>query len=93
MSVWCVSSGACNGCLLRPSSLGNEQEKDGKIYTTTSRAVGVVGMADEIADAERTAESALAHITGKIHVRHDIAKKDMLDAKIRRMAKIRGEPI
>jgi hypothetical protein len=35
LSVWCVSSGACNGCLLRPSSLGNEQEKDGKIYKNT----------------------------------------------------------
>ena len=69
----------------------NVNEKDGKVYTTTSRAVGVVGMADEIADAERTAERALTHITGKIHVRHDIAKRGMLDAKVSRMARIRGE--
>jgi len=69
----------------------NVNEKDGKVYTTTSRAVGVVGMADEIADAEQTAEKALTHITGKIHVRHDIAKKQMLDAKVSRMARIRGE--
>jgi phosphoribosylamine-glycine ligase len=48
-------------------------------------------MADEIADAEKTAERALTHITGKIHVRHDIAKNDMLEAKVSRMARIRGE--
>ena len=71
----------------------NVNENDGKVYTTTSRAVGVVGMADEISDAERKAEKALTHITGKIHVRHDIAKKDMLDAKVRRMASIRGNSL
>jgi phosphoribosylamine--glycine ligase len=71
----------------------NVNEKDGKIFTTTSRAVGVVGLADEIADAERIAENAIMHIKGKIHVRHDIAKKEMLDAKVRRMAQIRGEAV
>jgi phosphoribosylamine--glycine ligase len=68
----------------------NVNEKDGKVFTTTSRSVGVVGIADEIADAEHMAEDALKHITGRIHVRHDIAKKEMLDAKVRRMAQIRG---
>jgi len=68
----------------------NVNEKDGKIFTTTSRAVGVVGIDDEIADAERMAEEALKHVSGKIHIRHDIAKKEMLDAKVRRMTLIRG---
>jgi phosphoribosylamine--glycine ligase len=76
------------GALLYYASVN---ESDGRIYTTTSRSVGVVGLADEIPDAERIVENALKHITGKIHVRHDIAKKDMLDAKVRRMAQIRGE--
>ena len=68
----------------------NVNEKEGRILTTTSRAVGVVGVADEIAEAEGMAEDAIKHITGRIHVRHDIAKKEMLDAKVRRMEKIRG---
>ncbi len=81
---------AKTGALLYYASVN---EKDGKIFTTTSRAVGVVGISDEIADAERMAEAAIGHITGKIHVRHDIAKKEMLDAKVRRMAHIRGEQV
>ena len=66
-------------------------EKDGKVYTTTSRSVGIVGISDTIGDAEQTVERALKHVSGRIHVRHDIAKKDMLDAKVVRMNKIRGE--
>jgi len=67
-------------------------ERDGKVYTTTSRSVGIVGISDTIDDAEQTVERALRHISGRIHVRHDIAKKDMLDAKVARMKQVRGEP-
>ncbi|OGS42227.1 MAG: phosphoribosylamine--glycine ligase, partial [Euryarchaeota archaeon RBG_16_62_10] len=59
-------------------------EKDGKVYTTSSRSVGIVGVADSIEEAERISEKALKHVSGKIHVRHDIAKKEMLDSKVRR---------
>jgi len=65
-------------------------EKEGKIFTTTSRSVGVVGLADSIEEAERISERGVSHVKGRIHVRHDIAKKEMLDAKVRRMEKIRG---
>jgi len=70
----------------------NVNEKEGKVFTTTSRSVGIVGISDEIEGAEQIVEKALAHVRGRIHVRHDIAKKEMLDAKVRRMALIRGEP-
>jgi phosphoribosylamine--glycine ligase len=65
-------------------------ERDGRIFTTTSRAVGIVGSADSIADAERIAEEAIKHVSGKVFVRHDIGKKEMLDAKVRRMQAIRS---
>ncbi len=68
----------------------NVNEKDGRIYTTTSRSVGIVGIADSIEDSERMAEKAISHVSGRIHVRHDIAKKVMLDAKVRRMEDIRS---
>ncbi len=64
-------------------------EREEKIYTTTSRSVGIVGIADSIEDSERIAENAIRHVSGRIHVRHDIAKKGMLDAKVRRMEEIR----
>ena len=68
----------------------NVNEKDGKVYTTSSRSVGIVGVADTIEEAERIAEAGIRHVRGRIHVRHDIAKKAMLDAKVRRMEGIRG---
>ena len=49
-----------------------------------------MGIADSIEQAEKIAEKALGHISGRIHVRHDIAKKAMLDAKVARMLKIRS---
>ena len=67
----------------------NVNEKDGKIFTTTSRSVGIVGIANTIEEAERIAENGLKHVRGRIHVRHDIAKKAMLDEKVKRMDGIR----
>lgn len=65
-------------------------EKDKKIYTTTSRAVAVVGIANDIETAEGIAERALKHITGDaIYARHDIGKKYLIDKKIRRMKELR----
>jgi len=68
----------------------NVNEKDGTVYTTSSRSVGVVGIADGIEEAERIAEEGVRHITGKVFVRHDIGKRGVLDAKVARMNKIRG---
>jgi phosphoribosylamine--glycine ligase len=74
------------GALLYYASVN---EKNGRIYTTTSRSVGIVGLAGSIEDAERIAEAGIKHVSGRIHVRHDIAKKDMLEAKVQRMDQIR----
>jgi phosphoribosylamine--glycine ligase len=78
---------AKEGALLYYASVN---EKDGRVYTTTSRSVGIVGIADSIEESERMAENAIRHVSGRIHVRHDIAKKGMLDAKVRRMDDIRS---
>jgi phosphoribosylamine--glycine ligase len=75
------------GALLYYASVN---EKDGRVFTTSSRSVGVVGIDHSIEQAESIAERALSHISGKIHVRHDIAKKAMIDAKIARMQMIRS---
>ncbi len=67
----------------------NVNEKEGKIFTTSSRSVGIVGIAPSIDAAEAIAERGIGHVSGRIHVRHDIAKKAMLDAKVTRMDQIR----
>jgi phosphoribosylamine--glycine ligase len=67
-------------------------ERDDGIYTTTSRAFAVVGVADTIAEAEEIAEDALA-VAGEegLDVRHDIGKADLVQQRIDHMAEIRGE--
>jgi phosphoribosylamine--glycine ligase len=68
----------------------NVNEKDGDLYTTTSRAAGVVGVADSVEEAERTTERALRHVSGRIAVRHDIGKREILEARVRHMREVRG---
>ena len=67
----------------------NVNEKDGRLYTTTSRSAGIVGVADQIEDAEAIVENAIRHVSGRIAVRHDIGKKDVLDARVRHMREVR----
>jgi len=67
----------------------NVNENDGKVYTTTSRSVGLVGVSRTVEEAEQMAERALRHVAGRVFVRHDIGKKAMLDAKVSRMNRIR----
>jgi phosphoribosylamine--glycine ligase len=67
-------------------------ERDDGIYTTTSRAFALVGVADTIAEAEEIAEDALA-VAGEegLDVRHDIGKSGLVQQRIDHMAEIRGE--
>jgi phosphoribosylamine--glycine ligase len=65
-------------------------EENGKILTTTSRAVGVVGIDDTIEAAEKACERALAAVRGEaIYVRHDIGKEEMLRKRVEHMTQVR----
>ncbi len=65
-------------------------EEGGKVFTTTSRAVGVVGIDDSIQAAEEACERALRHVRGEaIFVRHDIGKADLVNRRVEHMARIR----
>ncbi|PSP83206.1 phosphoribosylamine--glycine ligase [Halobacteriales archaeon QS_1_68_17] len=67
-----------------------DERADG-IYTTTSRAFAVVGVADTIAEAESIAEQALA-VAGEdgLRVRHDIGKADIVQRRIDHVNELRG---
>ena len=67
-------------------------ERDDGIYTTTSRAFAVVGLADTITQAEEIAEDALA-LAGEdgLRIRHDIGKADLVQQRIDHVAEMRGE--
>ncbi len=65
-------------------------QEDGRILTTTSRAVGVVGIDDTIQAAEEACERALQHVRGDaIFVRHDIGKAELVNRRMEHMAQLR----
>jgi len=68
-----------------------DERADG-IYTTTSRAFAVVGVADTIPEAETIAEDALA-VAGDegLHVRHDVGTEDLVQRRIDHVADLREE--
>ncbi|PSP93052.1 phosphoribosylamine--glycine ligase [Halobacteriales archaeon QS_4_62_28] len=67
-------------------------EREGDIYTTTSRSFAVVGVAETITDAEKIAEKALATAGEEgLRTRHDIGTPELVQARIDHMAEIRGE--
>lgn len=65
-----------------------DQRPDG-LYMSTSRAIGVVGIAGTLEQAERIAEEAVSAIRGPVDHRPDIGTKTLLEQRIRHMAEIR----
>lgn len=66
-------------------------ERNGTVYTTSSRSLAVVGVADSIADAEILSEMGLANVHGRFHCRHDIGKEQLIRKRIEHMEAIRGD--
>jgi phosphoribosylamine--glycine ligase len=65
-----------------------DQKEDG-LYMTTSRAIGFVGIADGIGEAERIAESAIKAVKGPVFHREDIGTKELLEKRIRHMEELK----
>jgi len=63
--------------------------RDGKLYTTTSRSVAVVGLGDDIPTAEERAEEALSDLGDGLRVRHDIGKPEVVKKRIDHMEELR----
>jgi phosphoribosylamine--glycine ligase len=65
--------------------------RDEGIYTSTSRAFAVVGIAATIAEAEQIAENALSSADEGVRIRHDIGTEELVQSRIDHMSDIRGE--
>lgn len=65
-------------------------QTDGTILTTSSRTLGVVGMADSIEEAEAICEAGLTHVKGDVFVRHDIGKRELVRKRVEHMRQVRG---
>lgn len=56
-----------------------------KIFTTTSRAMGLLGIADSLEEAERIAEQGIGCIEGKLFHRKDVGTLKLLQKRIDHM--------
>jgi phosphoribosylamine--glycine ligase len=51
-----------------------DETADGKILTTRSRAIGILGLGESIKEARNKAYNAVVAVSGKLHFRSDIAE-------------------
>ena len=65
-------------------------EKDNKIYTTGSRALAVLGIADTIKDAEKKAQDGLSCLKGALYSRRDIGTDELIMKRIQHMKELRA---
>ena len=65
-------------------------EKGGHLYTTTSRSLAVVCVAEDLERAESISEEALAFVAGSFYARRDIGKPEIVERKVARMRALRA---
>lgn len=68
-------------------------EKNGKIYTTASRAVALVALAEDIYTAEQTCENATKFVKGDVYHRRDIGTKELIQKRIEHIKQIKAKPL
>ncbi len=64
-------------------------EKDNKIYTSSSRALGLVGIGDNISEAEEICEKATEYVKGDIYHRRDVGTPELVQKRVAHMHEIR----
>ena len=64
------------------------ERKGNGVYTTASRAIACLGIADNLEKAEKIAEDAAKSIKGKVFHREDIGTKRLIEKRIKHMRKI-----
>ena len=64
---------------------------DGKLFTGTSRSIGIVGIGGTIEEAEKKCEDALMFVNGDaICVRHDIGRPELIQKRINHIKNLRS---
>jgi len=66
-------------------------EKNGDILLCGSRAVGVVGVGENLKKAHENAEEMITKISGPLFYRKDIGTAELVQKRVENMNKIRGE--
>ncbi len=58
-------------------------EKDGKIYSSSSRALGLVSVGETIDEAEKLCENATKYVKGDIYHRRDVGTADLIQKRVK----------
>ncbi|MDV2482283.1 phosphoribosylamine--glycine ligase [Methanoculleus sp. Wushi-C6] len=64
------------------------EERDGTLYTQTSRTLAFVGMGETLEEAEAIAETAASSVRGRTFHRRDIGTRAVLEKRCRHMKEI-----
>ncbi|MDI6741374.1 MAG: phosphoribosylamine--glycine ligase [Smithella sp.] len=67
-----------------------DQKEDG-LYLSSSRAIGIVGIADTLAEARKIAEEGVKAVKGPVAYREDIGTDALIQKRIDHMKKVRNE--
>jgi phosphoribosylamine--glycine ligase len=81
-----IEVGDAGGARLYYASV--DKREDG-LYMTSSRAIGVVGIADKLNIAEEMAEKAVSAIKGPVAHRPDVGTRELIEKRIRHMKEIK----
>jgi phosphoribosylamine--glycine ligase len=65
-------------------------KKEDSLYLSSSRAIGIVGIADTLEKAEKIAQDGVKAIKGPVAYRADIGTSELIQKRIDHMKKIRG---
>ncbi|MBI4399172.1 phosphoribosylamine--glycine ligase [Candidatus Micrarchaeota archaeon] len=65
------------------------EEREGRVYTGSSRSLALLSVADSIDEAEHNVENSTRYIHGEIRHRRDIATKEVIDKKVEFMDRLR----
>jgi len=66
-------------------------EREGIVYTGSSRSIGVLGIGPSISDAERKAEAACSFVKGRVWHREDIGTDALVQKRVEHMKELRGK--
>jgi phosphoribosylamine-glycine ligase len=69
---------------------GSVYEKDGTVYTTTSRTAALVAQAETLEDAEKAAEDATSFVKGPLWHRKDIGTKDLIKRRMEHVRRLKS---
>lgn len=64
-------------------------EKDGKVYSSSSRALGIVSVGETIDDAEKICEDATKYVKGDVYHRRDVGTSDLIQKRINHMKELK----